>query len=151
MHGPRVEGARCRAAVALLALLAAALTVPLLAGCRVTFIMRTPTVKVNPFVGTWKAAIGSAAYEYRFTSDFKYTYQSTTTSGATTLTVKIAGTYKYDASGTDRGSLSLKPTSPTIAAEQLRYEFTGRDRDDLKLTRSSADGSVTTTLNYRRQ
>lgn len=149
MHGSGKEGARCRAAVALLALLAAVLTVPLLAGCRVLFITRVPTVKVNPFVGTWKAAIGSDTYEYRFTSDFEYTYQSTTTSGAVTLTVTITGTYKYDASGTDRGALSLKPTSTTIAAEKLQYEFTRSD--ELKLTSSSTDGSVTVTLTYRRQ
>lgn len=149
MHGSRKEGARCRAAVALLALLAAVLTVPLLAGCRVLFIARVPTVKVNPFVGTWKAAIGSDTYEYRFTSDFEYTYQSTTSSGAATLTVTITGTYEYDASGTDRGALSLEPTSTTIAAERLQYQFTGRD--GLKLTRTSADGGVTITLTYRRQ
>lgn len=148
---PTRRGTRCRAAVALLALLAAALTVPLLAGCRVILITRVPTVKENPFVGTWKATIVSTTYEYRFASDLKYQYQSSTTSGATTLTVKIAGTYEYDASGTDRGALSLKPSSTTIAAERLKYEFAGRDRDELKLTSTSADGHVTVTLTYRRQ
>lgn len=146
---PTRRRTRCRAAVALLALLAAALTVPLLAGCRVIFITRLPTVKENPFVGTWKATIVSATYEYRFASDLKYRYRSSATSGATTLTVTITGTYEYEASGTDRGALSLKPSSTTIAAEQLQYEFAGRD--ELKLTSTSADGHVTVTLTYRRQ
>lgn len=133
-----------RAAVTVLAVGAAAAVIPLLAGCRVTLVAATPVV-VNPFVGTWTAAVPGQRITYRFGKDERYERDSTSSSRGTSISISVSGSYAYDP-GTR--ILSLTPASDTIAPERFSYQFP--ERDELVLT-TYPRGTVNVTYTFRRQ
>ena len=133
-----------RAAVMVCAAVTVAAAIPLLAGCRVTFVAATPVV-VNPFVGTWTVAVPGQRITYRFGKDERYERDSTSSSRGASIRISVSGAYAYD-SGTS--ILSLTPASDAIAPERFSYQFP--KRDELVLT-TYPRGTVNVTYTFRRQ
>lgn len=143
----RPSGARSlrgwRTAVTVLAAVTAAGTLAT-AGCRVTLIATTTPAVVNPFVGTWTAAVPGQRIIYRFTKDYEYERENTSSSGGTSISIGISGAYAYDSR---TRILSLTPASDTIAPERFSYQFP--KRDTLVLT-TYPRGAVNVTYTFRR-